>query len=315
MRIIVTGAGGFVGAHFVATMRATHPEAEVYCCAFGSRSDRQRSEIALDIRDSHAVNELLTATRPTHLVHLAGIAAPTEAAADPRVAWETNVFGTINIGQAILKSAPDCVLIFAGSGEVYGSSADSYARLAEDSLLSPTNEYAVTKAAADLALGALSTRDGLRCIRLRPFNHIGPGQSDKFAIASFAAQIAKIEAGLQNPVLKVGDLTPERDFLDVRDVTRAYTKSIECSGKVPPGEVFNLASGRAVSVGFLLNSLLNKTTMKIVIEQDPTRMRQGQIRTVTGDATKAMLTLGWKPVHNLDETLNDILADWRCRVR
>lgn len=311
MRIIVTGAAGFVGPHFLAAMRGTLPAAVV--CAFGSGS--RPSEFAVDIRNEDAVGAILASVQPTHALHLAGVSSPPDAAANPRAAWETNVFGTINVARAILKHAPQCVLISAGSGEVYGASANEHGQLSENALLRPVNEYAVTKAAADLALGALSATEGLRCIRCRPFNHIGPGQEEKFAVPSFASQIAKIEAGLQPPIIKVGDLTPERDFLDVRDVARAYVKLVEHAAAFAPGEVVNLASGKATSIDTLLQSLLRKAGKNIAIEPDPARMRHGQIRRVCGDASKAKRMLGWNPTYALEQTIGDVLEDWRRRVR
>jgi GDP-4-dehydro-6-deoxy-D-mannose reductase len=176
------------------------------------------------------------------------------------------------------------------------------------------NEYAATKAAADIAVGAL-TRDGLRSIRFRPFNHIGPGQTEKYAISSFAAQIARIERGLQAPVLRVGNLGVERDFLDVRDVVDAYVKGIQYSDRIPIDGIFNVASGRATQIMSLLQRLIEKSDIPINVETDPARVRPSELSRVCGDATKLRDELSWKPRYNIDRTLDDMLEYWRRVVR
>jgi GDP-4-dehydro-6-deoxy-D-mannose reductase len=149
----------------------------------------------LDVTDADAVNQCIARFRPSHVVHLAGLAAIRTAIANTSMAWQVHLFGTLNVANAILGQTPNCILIFVGSGQVYGASARLGHPLDETALLDPTNGYEVTKAPADLALGALAAAQGLRCIRLRPFNHTGPGQREDFVIPSFALQIARIEAG------------------------------------------------------------------------------------------------------------------------
>ena len=155
------------------------------------------------------------------MVHLAAIPTIAGAVADPAAAWRVNVMGTLDLARAIHQYAPECTLIFAGSAEAYGATARQGVPLKETDPLQPLNEYAATKAAADLALGALAA-NGLRVIRFRPFNHTGPGQTDEFVVPAFASQIARIEKGAQPPVMMVGNLDAQRDFLDVRDVVDAY---------------------------------------------------------------------------------------------
>src|SRR5262249_19286486 len=140
---------------------------------------------------------------------------------DEGQAWEVNLHGTLHLARAILRHVPDCQMLFASSADAYGWSFQSGTALAENAPLAPRNTYAATKAAADLALGSM-TEQGLRCVRLRPVNHTGPGQSDQFVVAAFARQIARVATGLQPPLLEVGNLDAWRDFLDVRDVCAAY---------------------------------------------------------------------------------------------
>jgi GDP-4-dehydro-6-deoxy-D-mannose reductase len=209
MRIIVTGAAGFVAPYFIGALRKADPNAEIFACTRRQTGTNVgETEYPLDITDEAAVSGLIARIKPTHVMHLAGISAPPDASADPKAAWAANVFGTMNISRAILQRVPECVLMLAGSGEVYGSSANQHLPLDEGAVLRPTNEYAVTKAAADLAIGSL-TGSGLRSIRFRPFNHVGPGQTEKYALSSFAAQIARIELNLQPSIIRVGDLNAE----------------------------------------------------------------------------------------------------------
>ena len=295
MRIIVTGAAGFVAPYFIRAIREAKPDAEIFACTrLQTEANVGEPEYTLDITDEEAVSGLVAQVRPTHVMHLAGVSAPLDASADPKAAWATNVCGTMNVARAILQRAPECVLMFAGSGEVYGSSANQHLPLHEDIVLRPTNEYAVTKAAADLAIGSL-TSSGLRSIRFRPFNHVGPGQTEKFALSSFAAQIARIELNLQPPIIRVGNLNAERDFLDVRDVADAYVKAVICSDQIPTGSVFNVASGKPLRILDLLNQLINMSRVKVSVQQDPTRVRPIEVPRIYGDASMAKAMLDWSP--------------------
>jgi GDP-4-dehydro-6-deoxy-D-mannose reductase len=188
-------------------------------------------------------------------VHLAGIAAVGVAVKDPARTWAVNLHGTLNLAEAILAHVPDCRLIFVSSAEVYGGSFKAGAALDESAALAPMNLYAATKAAAELALGAMAG-NGLRLLRLRPFNHTGPGQAEAFVVPAFAGQIARIEAGLAPPVIKVGALRPARDFMDVRDVCAAYAACVREADALPENAVLNIASGRAVKIGDILRMLL-----------------------------------------------------------
>ncbi|TIV64852.1 MAG: NAD-dependent epimerase/dehydratase family protein, partial [Mesorhizobium sp.] len=200
-----------------------------------------------------------------------------------------------------------------GSGLVYGESAKTGRPLDESTLLAPVDDYAATKAAADLALGALSYR-GLKCVRMRPFNHTGPGQTEAFAVPAFAMQIARIEAGLAPPVIRVGNLDARRGFLDARDIGNAYARAVLNSDKLAPNTIFNLASGLSWRMADILDLLLAQSSVKIVVEQDPLRMRPSDLPCIIGDATRARTLLGWAPEHSFEETLAAVLQDCRARV-
>jgi GDP-4-dehydro-6-deoxy-D-mannose reductase len=309
MRILITGAHGFVGPHLVATLRRQFGDAvEILSTSRMKGVDPVLGTVeTLDVTDARAVYQMIRRVRPSHVVHLAGLAAIRVVIADTSTAWQVHLFGTLNIANALLEHAPDCVLVFIGSGQVYGASARSALALDETAMLAPTNGYEVTKAAADLALGALVTQ-GLRCIRLRPFNHTGPGQTEDFVVPSFAMQIARIEAGRRPPIIQVGNLDAERDFLDVRDVTAAYALAIARSDDLASGTILNVASGVPRRISDILDRLVGLSTLAIAVQQDPTRMRPSDTPRFVGSASRAQALLGWAPKHDFDDTLAEILA-------
>ncbi|HWK65518.1 MAG TPA: NAD-dependent epimerase/dehydratase family protein [Rhizobiaceae bacterium] len=315
MRVLITGATGFVGPHVVDAVRAVCGEGTAVIAT--SRTATSHPAIgdaeALDVTNPQAVEAAIVRHRPSHVIHLAGIAAPTEAAKSPEVAWNVHVQGTLNLARTILEKAHDCWLVNAGTGLVYGASAASGLPLDEGTLLAPLDDYGVTKAAADLALGALARR-GLKCVRMRPFNHTGAGQTEAFVIPAFAMQIAEIEAGLKEPIIRVGNLDAERDFLDVRDVATAYALAAANSRGSEPGTILNIASGKALRIGDALAGLLSLSRVAIKVEQDPARMRPSDLPSVVGNSDKARQLLAWQPTYTIEQTLADVLLDCRKRI-
>jgi len=299
-RILVTGAAGFVGGHLMPVLRRAFPEAELAAAGF-------------DLLDHAAVAAAVRAAPPDACVHLAAISAIPAVAQDPGSAWQVNLHGTLALAEAIRDAAPDCILLYASTADAYGRSFQSGAAVTEASALAPMNMYGATKAAADLALGAMAGQ-GLRVIRVRPFNHTGPGQSAAFVVAAFARQIARIAAGLQPPVLQVGALDPQRDFLDVRDVCAAYALCLAKADDVPSGAILNLASGGARRIGDVLNELLAIGGVRAAIKTDAARLRPSEIPIAIGDAGQARHLLGWTPQIAWETTLADTLNDWRHRV-
>jgi GDP-4-dehydro-6-deoxy-D-mannose reductase len=268
---------------------------------------------ALNIVDRAAVRAAIARWSPTHVVNLAGLAAPAAARANPRAAWDVHVHGVLNLADAIMAEAPQCWLLNIGSGLVYGDSAKSGLPLDETALLAPGDDYSVTKAAGDLALGALARR-GLRCLRLRPFNHTGAGQTENFVVPAFAMQIAKIEAGLAPPTIRVGNLEAERDFLDVGDVVEAYALAVQRTGRLESGTILNIASGIPRRIGDILENLLSRSRIGIAVERDAARMNPSDLPRVVGDASRARERLSWVPKRDFDETLATVLDDCRSRV-
>jgi GDP-4-dehydro-6-deoxy-D-mannose reductase len=316
MRVLVTGANGFVGPYVVEAMRR-----ELGCDTelvltgkAGGQHALLGSVLPLDVTEGGAVSEAIAGIRPTHVLHLAAVAAPAVANAHPDETWRVHVLGTLNLARAILRQAPDCWLLNVGSGMVYGDSAKAGRLLDESTVLAPIDEYSASKAAADLALGALA-RQGLECIRLRPFNHAGPGQTEDFAIPAFAMQIARIEAGIVPPTIRVGNLDAQRDFLDVRDVASAYALAVKRAEQLQSGTILNIASGVPRRISDILYGLMRESRTAIAVEQDATRMRANDLAVFVGDASRARSLLGWEPRHPFDAMLAAVLDDARARTR
>jgi GDP-4-dehydro-6-deoxy-D-mannose reductase len=308
-RILLTGAAGFVGTHLRRVLATTFPDAEI----IGISQHPQAGLTALDMTDMAAVTAIVRHVRPDACIHLAAITAVPIARRYPEAAWRVNLLGTLALARAILETVPDCVFLFVSSSEVYGRSFRSGLALQETALLEPMNTYAATKAAADLAVGAMTT-EGLRTIRVRPFNHTGPGQSAELVVAAFARQTARIAGGLQAPVLKAGALDSRRDFLDVRDVCAAYVACLARAEALEPGIILNIASGTPRRIGDVLAELLKIANVKVSIEMVGTLLRPTEIPTATGDASRAQAVLGWRPTISWETTLSDVLADWQARV-
>ena len=299
--VLVTGLAGFVGQTLVPRLRQAFGQAEICDAGF-------------DVTDAGAVRAGIAGARPDALVHLAAVSAVGEARSDPDRAWQVNLQGSLNIGRAILAEAPGCTMLFVSSADAYGASFRRSEPVDETAPLAPLGAYGATKAAADLALGAMAT-DGLRVIRARPFNHTGPGQTDAFVVPAFARQVARVRAGLQPPVLDVGALHPLRDFLDVRDVCAAYVAILERADRLPPGTIINIASGRTQRIGDILETLLAKAGVSAEIRTQPTKLRATDVPEVRGDASLAHRLLDWYPAIPWDQTLDDVLADWIVRTR
>ena len=220
----------------------------------------------------------------------------------------------MQLAWSLLRHAPHCQLLFVSSADAYGTSFEHGRKLDETAPLSPMNVYAQTKATADLAMRGLAEQ-GLRVVRLRPFNHTGAGQSQSFVVAAFARQIARIAIGRQAPVLRVGNLETRRDFLDVRDVCAGYIQCIAYRDELQPGIAINLASGQPRRIGDVLNSLATMAHVVVDVEVDNTRLRSNELIVSFGSSQRAQAMLEWTPMIPWDQTLQDVLDDWRSRVR
>jgi len=304
-RILVTGAGGFVAAHLLPRLRAAFPAAELVLVGGAGHQ--------IDIADAAAVARLVEAGPPDACIHLAAISGVPAATGDPDLAWRVNLHGTLVLARALHKARADCAFLFVSTAEVYGRSFTAGLPLDEAGLPAPMNTYAATKAAADLALGAMAA-GGLHAIRLRPFNHTGPGQGPSFVVPAFARQVARIAAGKQAPRMQVGALDPYRDFLDVRDVCDAYVACLARADRIAPGSIFNLASGTPRRIGDILDALLAQAGVTAEIATGTTLLRRAEIPSASGNAAAARAAFDWQPAIPWERTLADVLAYWRDRV-
>jgi GDP-4-dehydro-6-deoxy-D-mannose reductase len=267
----------------------------------------------VDVRDAAAVADIVAANTPEACVHLAAVSTVAAARNDEDRAWQVNLHGTLHLAHAILRHAPDCIMLFASSADAYGGTSRGNKPIDEDAPLAPRSVYAATKAAADLALGSMAGQ-GLRVVRLRLFNHTGPGQSADFAVPAFARQIARIAAGVQAPVMNVGNLDTWRDFLDVRDACAAYVACIARGDKLPAGVILNIGFGHPRRIGDVLAELMALAGVVADVHAEASRVRVNDVERTAADATCARSLLGWRPTIPWSQTLRDVLDDWRARV-
>lgn len=318
--LLVTGAAGFVGPYLLREALERWPDdarvtAGVLKTGVGSQTLSTRvDERQLDVTDRLVVNQLIASIRPTHVVHLAGISHVPTASNDPTALWNLNIMGTLNMLEAVRKHAPDAIFLFVSSSEVYGRAFQSNKPLDETASLRPRNAYAASKAAAELMVSQYAEY-GLRVINARPFNHIGPGQTENFVASAFASQIARIELGQQQPELQVGNLDAIRDFLDVRDVVCGYFELLDNFGTFPNGASFNIASGVGHSIRELLDALVARSSHHFEIAIDQNRLRPSDTPFAIGDASRIRSLTGWTPKYDWVATLEQVLDYWRFRHR
>jgi len=312
-RILVTGATGFVGGWLIPALKARFPDAQLFAGGLNGAAPPGAESLRLDLLSRDSIASAVRQARPTTCIHLAGVTHVVGSAKAPDAAWRVNLRGTLDLAETLLDEAPECRLLHVSSGEVYGLSANRLERLDEDAPLEPANVYAVTKAAADLAIGEMALR-GLKAIRFRPFNHTGPGQAPDFVAPGIAAQVARAEAGAGSPRIHIGATDRARDFLDVRDVCAAYVAAVERFDTLPNGQVLNLASGQARTIQSILDDFLREARRPIAVEVDETRIRPNDVARICGDASLAHRLLGWSPQIAWTDTVAAMLAYWRGRV-
>lgn len=315
-RVLVTGGTGFVGRHVCAELLASGVRKEnITIGAPGPRSIASSfAEVYFDLNDEDSFDSAIHLVKPTAIIHLAAIALPSRAAEDVPKTWRVNFDAPLAIGRKILECSPSTRFVYIGSAEAYGQTCElTTEAISEDMSFRPTTVYGATKAAADIALGQMSL-DGLDVVRFRSFNHTGPGQSPNYVVSAFAQQVAKIEKGLQPKKIVVGNLDSYRDFTDVRDVARAYTKSILIPEFESHQRALNIASGVSHRIGDVLSMLIEQIAFEIEIEIDPTRLRQNETSKVRGNFQLAQQVLDWRPQIAFDTTVNDMLEYWRNSI-
>jgi len=313
MRVLITGASGFVGRHLIEYLRRERPDSEVHgtYCGDLANGDSGGDVVMheLDLRSAGDLANLLHEVEPDAIFHLAAQSFVPRSWEEPVETLEINLLGTAHLFEAARKIEKVPTIQVAGSSEIYGLVEPEELPVRENQPLRPLSPYAVSKAAKDLLAFQVAASRGVPIIRTRAFNHTGPGQRDQFVAPSFARQIASIEAGVAEPVLRVGDLSPVRDFLDVRDVVRAYVLLVE-QGR--PGEAYNVASGRGIAIQEILDQLLDLSSVDVTVETDPDRLRPADMKVLIGDISKLRAATGWEPGFTLRQTLSDLLDEWRA---
>jgi len=314
VRALVTGASGFVGGHL--TERLLAEGWEVWACttasaASGRRTGAAFNAVVADLEVPEQAAEAVRVSQPDVIFHLAARAAVGPSHADPWATIRANVGMQTHVLEAIRHHRPTCAALVVGSGEVYGPARPEDLPLKEDAPLRPANPYAVSKLAQDFLGLQYHLSYGLRVVRVRPFNHLGPGQGPGFVAADFARQLVEAELGWRERRILVGNLEARRDFTDVRDVVRAYVALAQGAWW---GEVFNLASGVAVSIRQLLDLLLQETRVPVTVEPDPQRLRPSDVPEFYGDAGRLRQAIGWQPQIPLQQTLRDVMQYWRERL-
>ena len=295
--ILVTGARGFAGSHLVEEL--TRSGAEVI--------GWDRAEV--DLLDAAALRPAVESLRPAAVCHCAGAPHVGESWADTAAVLDINVMATANLLDAIRQSRPDCRFLNVSSATIYRSATEP---LTEAHPLGPASPYAVSKLAQEMVAERAHRDDGLDVVQARSFNHTGPRQKPAFAAPAFARQIARIEAGLAEPVIRVGNLTAHRDLTDVRDVARAYRLILE---RGVSGTVYNVCSGEARSMQALLDGLCARSDVAVRVETDPALYRPNDTPLLVGSNARLRSDTGWAQEVSFDRMLDDLMAFWRETVR
>lgn len=309
---MITGAGGFVGRHLIAELER-ETQWQIIGLELRPSSTKGRARMLVcDLQDRGLVERTVARHRPDFVVHLAAQSYVPQALASPADTIVNNSVGQIYLSEACRLAGINPVFLVIGSAEVYGFAQPDEMPLTEQQPFRPGNPYAVSKITQDMLGYQYFKTYGMKMVRLRPFNHFGPGQSDRFVLSSFARQIAQAEQGLIEPTVLTGDLSSERDFCDVRDVVQGYRLALE---RAQPGEAYNIGSGTARPVGALLEMLIGMATIPIDIRRDPARMRPSDVPVLVGDARKFREATGWEPRIPIEDSLLDMLNYWRAELR
>ncbi|MGH3055715.1 MAG: GDP-mannose 4,6-dehydratase, partial [Gaiellaceae bacterium] len=311
MRFLITGVSGFAGAALATQLLAEGHE------VFGTTrhldtATRSHSPLAADhlfaaaLEDAPRLAEIVRVTRPDGVFHLAAFTNPTASFGDPEATYRTNLHGSLHVFAATLALGSRCRIVWIGSSDAYGQVRPEDLPVTEATLFRPLSPYAVSKAAADLAAYQWSRTHALDVVRIRPFNHTGPGQDAQFVCSDFARQLVAVERGRQPANIEVGNLDVARDFTDVRDVVRAYVLAFE---RGITGEAYNVCSGVPRTTREILDALFRLSGVEASVMLRPERQRRIDVPLLVGSAAKLRAATGWAPTISWDTTLGDLLDD------
>ena len=319
MRALITGITGFVGSHLAEYLIERSDE------VFGTyrwRSPRDNIESILnkitlvncELLDTISVKNCIETVKPDVIFHLAAQSYVPASFDEPATTLETNIIGTLNLLEAVRQVNIDPIIHICSSSEVYGQVREDEVPIKETNIFRPASPYAVSKVGEDMISLQYFLSYGIKTIRSRMFTHTGPRRGEVFVVSAFAKQIAMIELGLKEPILKVGNLDSVRTFLDVRDAVKAYYLLVK---KCVPGEVYNIGGNTTMKVGEMLDLMLSFSSMKdkIKIEVDPKLLRPSDVTLQIPDVSKFIEATNWKAEISLEKTLEDTLEYWRQRLK
>lgn len=315
-KALITGIAGFVGSYMAELLLSKGYDVYGISRARSKMDHIESIKTKLhledaDLLDSHSLYSAINKIRPDYIFHLAAQSFVPTSWGSPSVTLEVNIVGSANLFEAVRQVGIDPVIQIACSSEEYGMVYENEVPIKETNPLRPLSPYAVSKLSMDYLGYQYFESYHMRIIRTRGFNHTGPRRGDTFAESTFAKQIALIEKGKQEPVIYVGNLEAERDYTDVRDMVRAYLLAVE---KCDPGDVYNIATGKAIKIEDVLTLMLSQSKVKVEIKQDPARMRPSDVPILIGDSSKFQKKTGWKPEIPFEKTAEDLLNYWRERV-
>ena len=311
-KAFITGLTGFVGSHLAhLLLENNYKVTGTYINEKSASKFNQEKEVELkqlDLLDEEKTFTTLKTVKPDYIFHLAAISSPRESFKNPKKTFENNISSEINLLEAVKKlDLMETKILIVSTAEVYGHVSPENLPINENTNLNPTNPYAVSKIAQDFLGLQYFLTNKLKIVRVRPFNHVGPGQSPDFVISAFAKRITEIEKGREK-VMRIGNLTSKRDFTDVRDMVKAYLLALE-KGKL--GDVYNLGSGKSYRISEILDLMKKMAKVEIKTEEDPSLMLPSDDPELRCDFSKFNKLTGWNPEIPIEKTLEDTLDYWR----
>ncbi|HEX8965739.1 MAG TPA: GDP-mannose 4,6-dehydratase [Patescibacteria group bacterium] len=312
-KVLITGISGFAGS-FLAEYLLDQGYSVSGTVLSGTTSPNishiadKLQLFSVNLLEKESVEKIIADSKPDEIYHLAALTSPAKSFENPQETIMNNVIAEMNIFEAVKKAGLVSKILITSSAEVYGMVSEKDLPIDEQTPLMPGSPYAVSKITQDYLALQYFISAKIPVIRVRPFNHIGPRQAPAFVVARFASQIANIEKGKAEPILKVGNLSAKRDFTDVRDIVKGYVALIQ---KGTMGDAYNIGSGASYKIEDILNKLLSLSTIKVKVEVDPSVFRPVDVANLVCDITKIKTQTGWQPTIALDQTLKDTLDYWR----